>query len=310
MRVDRRDFLKISGAGAALTAVGCNWGRNPSDNKQPDGRLNTGGTLRMEFAGLVLLERQAGDTLIHLVDGNAISLGAHVPQLFIPADAVDKTTQKPESARSVRIGGTEFWVWDLNGVNVAAPTAPNGQPQLTFDETPVGPAEKPSSDDGWKSLAWVPDMQTLCGATKIVRRDALAASITLPHGRVEAAKPGGAGLHSVWAFTRPGGQVVMRRALTDKLVYSCPSEGKPLNIQIGSQTITFRPESNPLIEITNLPPEGPSKPCPAPCRPNINHFVAFFGLVDAQFTPSATLASFTPPQGFDVEPDYCPPGRI
>lgn len=312
MRVDRRDFLKISGAGAlTAAAAGCNWGQNPSDNKQPNGRTTTGGTLRMEFSGLVLLERQAGDTLIHLVDGNAISLGAHVPQMSITADAVDITaTQKPESASSVRLGGTEFWVWDLNGVQAAAPAAPNGQAQLTFDETPVGPGEKPSNDDGWKSLSWVPDMQTLCGATKIVRRDALASSITLRHGRVEAAKPGGAGLHSVWAFTRPGGQVVMRRALTDKLVYSCPSEGKPLTIQIGSQSITFKPESNPVIEITNLPPEGTAKPCPAPCRPNINHFVAFFSLVDAQFTPTATLASFTPPQGFDVEPDYCPPGRI
>ena len=75
MRVDRRDFLKISGAGAlTAAAAGCNWGQNPSDNKQPNGRTSTGGTLRMEFSGLVLLERQAGDTLIHLVDGNAISL--------------------------------------------------------------------------------------------------------------------------------------------------------------------------------------------------------------------------------------------
>ena len=54
-------------------------------------------------------ERQAGDTLIHLVDGNAISLGAHVPQMSITADAVDITaTQKPESASSVRLGGTRI----------------------------------------------------------------------------------------------------------------------------------------------------------------------------------------------------------
>ena len=42
-------------------------------------------------------------------------------------------------------------------------------------------------------------------------------------------------------------RLVMRRALTDKLVSSCPSEGKPLTIQIGSQSITFKPESNPMI---------------------------------------------------------------
>ena len=103
----------------------------------------------------------------------------------------------------------------------------------------------------------------------------------------------------------------MRRALTDKLVSSCPSEGKPLTIQIGSQSITFKPESNPVIlKFPTCHRKGRRKPCPAPCRPNINHFVAFFSLVDAQFTPTATLASFTPPQGFDVEPDYCPPGRI
>lgn len=314
MRLKRRDFLRIGGAGA-LTALGCNQAQPPSTQgtPQPAPRPATpAGTLLIDFTGLVLLEKQAGAAVVHLVDGKALSLGPHVPQMRVPAAAIDQAaTTKPDASHVISLGGTEFWLWDLDRVNVTAPAAPNGGADLSFNESSFGTAEKPPDDEGWKSLFWVPDLRSLCGATKIMNRGALTSAISLSHGRLESAKPNGIGPFAVWKFTDPKGEVLMRRALTNRLVYACPTEGQALRLNVGSQAIVFQPGADALVTIKNLPPEkSPPPACPSPCTPNITHFVAFFGLVDAQFTPTASLDSFTPPTGFDAEPEYCPPGSI
>jgi hypothetical protein len=251
---------------------------------------------------------------VHLVDGAALGLGQHIPQLRIPAATIDQSaTTKPDAAHIINIGGTEFWLWDLAGVNVAGPTGPNGQSELTLDDTPVGTDERPSNDAGWRSLAWVPNLRTLSGATTIVNRNALASSINLHHGRLESTKPSSTGQSAVWKFTHPDGRELLRRALTDRLVYTCPTGEPALRLTIGSQPVVFQRGSNVEATVRNLPPELPAgrrAPCPNPCTPNINHFAAFFKLVDAQHTPIGALHSFTPPANADVEPDYCPPARI
>lgn len=322
MRVDRRGFIRIGGA-SALTALGCNLG-GPSESRNESARAPgrsvpsvTPGQLEIAFTGLVFLEKLAPNAaVVHVVNGEALSVGPHVPRLWVPASAIDQTvTPKPDASLIQQIGGTQFWLWDLNGVNVTTPAPPGGQPDLSFDETPVGANTKPADDAGWKSLQWMPDLKVLTGATKIVNRAPFISAITLNHGRVESGKPSSdVGQRTVWRFTNPAGQVIMRRALTDKIVYTCPTEGK-VSIGVGDQTIVLQPIAGVPLEVRNLPPDPPpgteAKPCPDPCNPNINHFVAFFSLVDAQYTPTAALDSFDrPPKEGLVLPDYCPPPQI
>jgi hypothetical protein len=320
MRVDRRSFLWISGA-SALSAMGCtaacNGTSSPGANKVGSAPAPARGTavvppgaLRVEFTGLGLLEKQANTMIVHLVDGSALMLGPHEPRLKIPLTAVDlAATQKPAAARAVAEGDDQFWVFDLTKVNVTMPSSPSGQPDLTLDESDIGSVEKPASDDGWKSLAWVPDLRALTGATKIVDRNALTSGITLRHGRLEATIPEGSGRFAVWEF-KNAGNTLIRRALTNKIVYTWPTAGRATTITVGDQQIVFRPDAGAKLEISNLPPPPP--PCPSPCKLNLNHFVAFFSLVDTQFKPTVELASYELPKDVqgDADPQYCPFGRI
>jgi hypothetical protein len=266
----------------------------------------------MDFTGLVFLEQQPNAMAVHLVKGEALSLGEHVPQMWVPSDVIDQTaTAKPNASHVIQLGDDEFWLWDLNGVKVATPSPPTGQPELKLNEADIGQAAQPANDEGWRSLAWVPDVRVLSGATKIVNRDALTSTITLTHGSLESAKATGVGPFAVWRFTNPGGQVLMRRALTNRVVYSCPTQGQAATINVGDHKIVFQPNADAVVSVRNLPSESSPHPvCPAPCKPNLNHFVAFFALVDAQFTPTAVLDSFNPPPNMDAEPEYCPPARI
>ena len=325
MRVDRRSFLWISGA-SALSAMGCTGActgtSEPGGNKTGSAPTPAPGTpevvtnaaLRVEFTGLGLLEKQANTMIVHLVDGSALMLGPHEPRLKIPLTAVDlAATQKPATARAAAEGNDQFWVFDLTKVNVTMPSSPSGQPDLSLDESDIGSLEKPASDDGWKSLAWVPDLRALTGATTIVNRNALTSGITLSHGRLESTIPDGSGRFAVWEFKNPAGSTLIKRALTNKIAYTWPTAGRATTIAVGDQQIVFRPNAGALLEISNLPtPPSSPTPCPSPCKLNLNHFVAFFYLVDTQFTPTVELASHVLPSGMqvDADPDYCPFGRV
>ena len=307
MRFDRRDFLRISGAGA-LAALGCEQ-RAPT-TVGDRARSGPAGTLQIDFTGLVLLQQAPRSMVVHLVDGPALQLGEHVAQLWAPAAAIDQAQTARPAGTHVKHEGEEFWLWDLKGLAVTTPAAASGEADLTVDETSTGSAETPATEAAWSSLEWVPSLRTLSGATKITRPDALVSSLTLTHGHVASMVPDGVGRFAVWRFTAPDGQVLLRRALTNRVRFSAPTAGAA-SILIGSQPVVFRPGADARLRVMNLPPEPASPvPCPSPCHPNMNHFAPYFGLVDANHTPTIALHSFTPPTGADVHPDYCPPGRI
>lgn len=325
MRVDRRGFLRIGGA-SALTALACST-ETPSENRSattgtapatpgalpiPAAGRRGGQGLHIDFKGLVLLQKQPNAMAVHLVKGEAVSLPKHVPQLWVPAIVIDQTaTTKPADSHVVVIGGSEFWLWDLDGMQVTMPPSPTGQPDLTLDETDVGSTQTPANDDGWRPLAFVPDLQALSGATKIVNKDALASSIALTHGHLESSKPtGNVGPMAVWRFKNPGGNVLMERSLTNRVVYSYPTDAQNATITVGDQKIVFQPNANAELNVRNLPPGPTRESCPSPCKPTLKHFMGFFELVDAQFTPTVELAAFVLPERGDVDPDFCPPGRI
>lgn len=307
MRFDRRDFLRISGAGA-LAALGCEQRAPAGAGEQA--RSAPAGTLQIDFTGLILLQQAARSMVVHLVDGPALQLGEHVAQLWVPAAAIDQTQTARPAPTHVKQEGEEFWLWDLKGLPVATPAAANGEADLTVDETATGSAETPATEAAWSSLEWAPSLRTLSGATRITKPEALVSSITLTHGHVASMVPDGVGRFAIWRFTSPDGQVLLRRALTDRVRFRAPTMGAA-SIQVGSQPIVFRPGANAQLRVMNLPPEPATPvPCPSPCHPNMNHFAAYFGLVDAKTRPAIALHSFTPPTGADVHPDYCPPGRI
>ena len=162
------------------------------------------------------------------------------------------------------------------------------------------------------SLPFTPELDrpvigVLCGATHITKFDAFSSSVTLNHGHLGVVKPVGVGVAAVWKCTDNKGNELMRRAFSNKVLYSCPTNGQPLAIQVGSQQIVFKPNTVAEVSVFNLPPKSP---CPAPCTPNMHHFSAFLAVVDSKFPPSIDLDHMVVPAGSELGADYCPGGRI
>jgi hypothetical protein len=310
MRFDRRNFIRIGAAGVLGTLGGQSrgeagaWASSLGQSK-PGGNA---GTLQIDFSGFYLLEGQGPSLLVRLVDGVKLGVGPHVPQLRVPASTIDqKATKKPDPSHVISVGGHEIWLWDLvDGLAVATPSA--AKPDLTFTHTAVATGI-PKTAAGWKSFDYVPSLRTLFGATKIVKTDVFSATITLNHGHVESVKPDGSGPYTVWTFSDPNGQQLLHQALTNRVRYTCPAHGKSLTVYVGSQPIVFLPGAQTQALVRNLPPKT-NHPCPQPCTPNVDHFLAIYNIVDATFKPTAMPDYHAPKKELDAEPNYCPPGRI
>jgi hypothetical protein len=127
-------------------------------------------------------------------------------------------------------------------------------------------------------------------------------------------RPDGSGPDTVWKFTRtdkrtdktaePGkGQEVLRRALTNQVVYVLPSSSS--SISVDSEPIVFRTGIPATISVENLPAKAHGSR-----KLNMDHFMKFYDLVDAQDKPEPAVHEPPPTRILEVEPDYCPPGRI
>jgi hypothetical protein len=250
--------------------------------------------------------------IVHLIEGAAVGASSHVPQMRALASVIDQgSTAKPDSAHIIPAGATDdIWVWDLKGMEVTTPGS-SDRADLTWQATSKQDgAEIPTDDVGWGSLARVPDLRVLSGATKIdpTRYSSFVSSVALNHGHLRALQPGGIGSTAVWSCTDGNGVELVRRAFTDAVRYTCPTNGKAMTIRVGSQPIVFKADMTAAVQVTNLPSSMTT--CPSPCRPNMNDFSKLAQLVDKKFTPNIKLVRFTPPKGDDVLPDYCPGGRV
>jgi hypothetical protein len=311
MRLDRRQFMQI-GAIAAFGGSGCKRSQEPSPapTAPPIAAAAAVPSVRIQFEGLYLIEQKGTSMVVHLIDGPAVNLPAHTAQMQALASTIDQSkTAKPDAAHIVPAGGSDdFWLFDLKGLDVTGPASANGVADLTSDQSSSDDGlEVPSGDAGWHSLARVPDLRVLCGATHITKFDAFSSSVTLNHGHLGVVKPVGIGVAAVWKCTDNKGNELMRRAFSNKVRYSCPTNGQPLAIQVGSQQIVFKPNTVAEVSVFNLPPKSP---CPAPCTPNMHHFSAFLAVVDSKFPPSIDLDHMVVPAGSELGADYCPGGRI
>jgi hypothetical protein len=313
MKFDRRDFIRIGAAGAlgtvgAIEALesGADWLTRRAEPIPPPGPL-----LQMRFKGLCLLEHQsnAKTMVVHLVDARSVRLGEHLMKLTVPENAVNSAATKAQPDCIEQIGSSRRLTWHLRGRKVAGPP-PQTEPDLTVQEDVPAEREKPNPDDdeGWKSLHWVPDLRSICGATKILKPG--AATIALNHGEFRSVKAEGSGPHTVWKFMKPDGTEMrdLRRRLTNQVLYICPS-ATALTISVDSEPIVFNAGANVTIEVENQPICRPDHG-PGQHEPNMEHFRKFYDLVDASERPAPTVHEFTPPRIETVEPNYCPPGRI
>jgi hypothetical protein len=312
MRFDRREFMWY-GASGALALGGC-W-RKSTTIAEPYTRVGprpTGPLLEIDFEGLFLMEQKSNSIVLHLVDGPAVSLPPHIPQMkVVGSSVIDQTkTAEPDSAHILGTGTDKTWLWDLKGLEVKTPTSNSGEADLTSEDvTTQDGQEVPTDDAGWSSLARVPDLRVLCDATKVdpASYPSFASSITLNHGHIRALKPEGAGETAVWKCTNLAGKQLMRQAFSNKVRYTCPTQGRALTIFVGSQPIVFHPSVDAKVEVMNLPL---SLNCAPNCGPlNMHHFSALVQLVDKKFTPTISLVP-RPDQPGNVDPDYCPGARV
>jgi hypothetical protein len=301
MRFNRREFIGIGAAGA-LGTLG--YLRSGSRITRGESLPPPGPHLRMRFKGLCLLEHRANarTMVVHLVDARGVGLAEHLIQMIVPKNAIDSAATKAIPDCTDEIGGTTFLTWHLRRSNVEGPR-PQGEPDLIVREDVPGNPEKPNpdNDEGWKSMHWVPDLGVLCRAKEVTRP--ADQKITLHHGEFRSIRADGSGPHAVWKFEL-NNAVVMRRRLTNRVMYLCPSS-TPLTISVNSDPIVFRAGTDVTIRVENQPI---CKPHGGPL--NMNHFTKFYDLIDAQDRPIPSVHEFPPPHRAAVEPNYCPHGRI
>ncbi len=302
MHIDRRRFIQL-GALTVLAEPGCCQLHFmlPSTPRQP-----TPNRLSVDFEGLYLVEEKTSSMAIHLINGQAVGMPEHVPQLSAMASTIDKS-RTAQPAKIVPIAGDEVWIWGLVGVDVTGPPSGTGVADLTpLGVTGEDANEIPTTDTGWNSRARLADLSVCCGATRITRLDGLATSVILTHGQVDVLNPGGIGSHAVWKVVNPSGTQLMQRALSNRVRYSCPTNGSPLTIRVGNKPVVFK-ASGAEVLVRNLPKK--LKNCSG-CMPNMDHFPGLSGVVDKQFDPTITLARFVPGVELEAGTDYCPGGRI
>ena len=114
------------------------------------------------------------------------------------------------------------------------------------------------------------------------------------------------GPKAVWLFTDTSGKELQRRALTNLISYTCPTNGQSLRLKVGSGYVVFKPGAA-QVTVSNLPPAAP---CGKPCHPVMHHFAAFAQLVDAKFVPNVTLATSDAVFNDQAGADYCPGSQV
>jgi hypothetical protein len=261
----------------------------------------------MRFKGLCLLEHKqnANAMVVHLIDAKGVGLGEHFMKMRVPKSAIETELSDAAVSKAVvkPIGDTEFYEWRLEKRKVVGP--PTQTPNLIVPEDVPKNNERAICDDdeGWKSLHWVPDLQTLSGATKVDKP--ADTTITVNNGEFRSMRADGSGPHTIWKFMS-NDKEVLRRRLTNQVLYLCPSS-TALTITLDSDPIVFKAGATETIEIDNLP--DPAQPLPDR-ELNMEHFKKFYDVVNAKLKPEPVLHEACICKGFAVEPDYCPPGRI
>ena len=211
MRFDRREAIKVGSVGIAGMYLGASCFDKPA--------------LQLRFRGMFLMESHGRELTAHAVDSAKIGIAEpHRVVLRVGLKALDQKLTTVEKSRKKDEGrDNENWEWDLAGKQVSILEPSSDADPLEFDHSkPTLP--NPGTNGSWQSVALIPDLKRLSGASKRIRDDAFSCQITLREGRVEADRPKELfGQHVVWTFKKKNtDQVVQEQALTDTILCKIP----------------------------------------------------------------------------------------
>jgi hypothetical protein len=298
MRFDRREAIKVGSVGIAGMYLGASCDPKPA--------------LQLRIRGLFLAERDGRQLIAHAVDAGKIGIAeTHRVVLRVGLRALDQKLTTVEASRKNEVGReNENWEWDLAGKQVAILEPSSDADGVEFDHSkPTLP--NPGPDGSWQSVALIPDLKRLSGASKRIRDDAFSCQITLREGRVEADRPKlSMGQHVVWTFKKKGtGEVVQEQALTDTILCKIPLNNRVPQVKIDSGVVVFSDAASNFISLENYSLVAPPDPN-APFA--FGHFHKLYELVDSQFQTDVTAvpADRKGCPKCDVEPFYCPPGLM
>jgi hypothetical protein len=183
--------------------------------------------------------------------------------------------------------------------------------------------ERPTQDDHWRDLRWVPDLETVRGDGKGTlaesalsgRNPLVFAELTLTSGSLEGRSPLIPGFANVECGFIPAAVVanfvpLHKQALTDRVVFvtdPAPSLTFVLTPRAGGQAkrIELKPMRKTVaIEVCNENTTGQVT------QNDSSHFAAFYDLIDRQIAPADKLVPT--PLGVVVvrpqdPPAFCPP---
>jgi hypothetical protein len=297
MLFDRREAIKVGSLGVAGVYLGACI-RKPA--------------LQLRLRGLFLVESDGRQLTAHAVDAGKLGIAeTHRVVLRVGLAALDQKLTTLDPSRKNEVGReNENWEWDLAGKQVSIlDPSPDAEP-LEFDRSePTLP--NPGSNGSWRSVALIPDLKRLSGASKRIRDDVYSCQIPLREGRVEGDVPKLLmGQNVVWTFKKKNtDQIVQQQALTDTILFKIPLKDRAPQVKIDSGVVVFSDAASKFISIENyslVAPPDPNVPFA------LGHFHKLYELVDSQFQTDVTAV---PPDRkgcpkCDVEPFYCPPGLM
>jgi hypothetical protein len=302
MKLDRRDFVRLGGVGAAgILGSSCNFIRSLFPPRSSN-------SLTVRIRGLCLVERLQNAVNVHLVDATLFDpMYPHVPYLSVLATDIDSSTTAPSIDDPYKSGRKVF---DLKNKTVSLDVGLTGGPDLTANDDDID-ENIPADDAHWKSVKLSARLSTLCGATRITGSSKFYGNVPIEHGRLEGMKPvSSIGLSTLWQFDRVQGgvpQKIVKQALTDTLACTIPIAGTTATFRLDGQTVVVKLSAD--VTVQNLPRPDVAGACKS-TNPCVDHLAMLYAVVDKQFDPTANPMKDQKPPQTGADPDYCPPGSI
>ncbi|HYE88023.1 MAG TPA: hypothetical protein VEA16_16790 [Vicinamibacterales bacterium] len=210
MKLSRRHVLRgLSVIGTSIATARCTPSPEPvppPTNQSPvldtghDGGFSSQsrGPIRFSIEGLAILRPEKEDRSVTGVDiallnpraNESLQLPRHFPTLSVPRALIGGYNVQPVSSDST------YMHWNLDGQRIATVVragateyAPGGHSKITWNDVPRNLFSCPNTQDGFRSLAWVPHLSEFSQALK-PGWDQLSHSTTiikLPFGAFEPA---------------------------------------------------------------------------------------------------------------------------
>lgn len=295
MRIDRRGFIVTFGL-TTLAACGNNGPGSSSQSQPSSGNGAAAVPLTVDFEGLVaVVQPSSGSDPLNvlLVDGTGTIGEQHDPKL-----AIEKSTVAMPSAGTLPdmiIGIKTYMMFDMNGCELTFNSTNSRVTSVTTHRVPGHNMPSPGEED---DTSWMAEMSKIpgVGAGKI-NPACLAAD---PRPAYVAARVRSAGgevkskFEYVWknrVFEFKNGSTSYAQALGMCEVTIPVSQPATLTLKkfdgSSSTTITLKPGAQSIM-VYNQPHVLPTTCNPSDDFKHLQHFAAFYKLVDPSAPPTAT----------------------